>query len=217
MINLTKLGKIKKPKISDFEESRKLFCIPIIPQLNKKDLTNDLKNSIKKFWIQVSLKIEELKKIGKVSFVFIESNTKDDKPGLEMSKKISEEFYQILNEKINKKAKIVAIEDEELFNEFLDWSLCLSIIRRSKKVFNKILEFYKDAKDKRNRAIAKKINQILKHNDCGLLLMTDENRLQIQPMLSSDIQVFLIHPPAYNDIIRSFRELMQKQRNQVKK
>jgi len=212
---LTKLGKIEKPKISDLGGSRKLFCIPLIPQLNQKDLTNDLKNSIKEFWIQVTSKIEDLKRIGKVSFVFVESVTKDGPPGLDMAKQISEEFYNIVKEKVENGAKLVTVENEEIFNEFLDWSLCLSMIRRSQKVFTKVLEFHKDTRDRRNKEIAKKIDETLKKNDCGMLLMTDENRLQIQPILSSDIQVFLIHPPAYNDVMRGFREFLQKQNQTV--
>jgi hypothetical protein len=212
---LTKLGKIEKPKISDIGKSRKLFCIPLIPQLNKKDLTTDLKNSIKEFWIQVASKIEELKRIGKVSFVFVESVTKDGKPGLDMAKQISEEFYKIVKEKVENGTKLVTVENEEIFNEFLDWSLCLSMIRRSQKVFTKVLEFHKDTRDRRNKEIAKKIDETLKKSDCGMLLMTDENRLQIQPILSSDIQVFLIHPPAYNDVMRGFREFLQKQSQSV--
>ncbi len=212
---MAKLGKIKKPKISDFGESRKLFCIPLIPQLNQKDLTNDLKNSIKEFWVQVASKIEDLKRIGKVSFVYVESVTKDGKTGLDMTKQLSEECYRIVKEKIEKGAKLVAVENEEIFNEFLDWSLCLSMIRRSQKVLTKVLEFHKDTRDRRNKEIAKRIDESLKNNDCGMLLMSDENRLQIQPILSSDIQVFLIHPPAYNDIMRGFREFLQKQSQAV--
>ena len=212
---MAKLGKIKKPKISDFGESRKLFCIPLIPQLNQKDLTNDLKNNIKEFWIQIASKIEDLKRIGKVSFVYVESVTKDGKTGLDMTKQLSEECYKIVKEKIEKGAKLVTVENEEIFNEFLDWSLCLSMIRRSQKVLTKVLEFHKDTRDRRNKEIAKRIDESLKNNDCGMLLMSDENRLQIQPILSSDIQVFLIHPPAYNDIMRGFREFLQKQSQAV--
>lgn len=212
---MAKLGKIEKPKISDFGQSRKLFCIPLIPQLNQKNLPNDLKNSIREFWMQVASKIEDLNRIGKVSFVFIESVTKDEKPGLEIVKQISEEFHKIVKEKIENGAKLVTVENEEIFNEFLDWSLCLSMIRRSQKVFTKVLEYHKDTRDRRNKEIAKKIDETLKENDCGILLMTDENRLLIQPILSSDIQVFLIHPPAYNDIMRGFREFLQKQNQTV--
>jgi hypothetical protein len=208
---LAKLGKIEKPKISDFGESRRLFCIPLIPQVNQKDLAENLKKSVKEFWVQVASKIEDLKRIGEVSHVFVESVTKDGEPGLDMTKHLSEECYRIVKEKIEKGAKLVAVENEEIFNEFLEWSLCLSVIRRSQKVLTKVLEFHQDTRDRRNNEIAKKIDESLKKNDCGLLLMSDENRMQIQPILSSDIQVFLIHPPAYNDIMRGFRKFLQKQ------
>ena len=209
------MTKIEKPNISDFGESRRLFCVPFIPQFNQKDLAEGLKNNIKEFWIQVASKIEDLKRIGKVSFVFVESVTKDGEMGLDMTKQLSEECYRIVKEKVENGAKFVTVENEEIFNEFLDWSLCLSVIRRSQKVFTKVLEFHKDTRDRRNKEIAKKINESLKENDCGMLLMTDENRLQIQPILSSDIQVFLIHPPAYNDVMRGFREFLQKQSQTV--
>ncbi|MCW3997006.1 MAG: hypothetical protein NWF10_00355 [Candidatus Bathyarchaeota archaeon] len=208
---MAKLGKIEKPKISDFGESRRLFCIPLIPQVNQKDLAENLKKSVKEFWVQVASKIEDLKRIGEVSHVFVESVTKDGEPGLDMTKHLSEECYGIVKEKIEKGAKLVAVENEEIFNEFLEWSLCLSVIRRSQKVLTKVLEFHQDTRDRRNNEIAKKIDESLKKNDCGLLLMSDENRMQIQTILSSDIQVFLIHPPAYNDIMRGFREFLQKQ------
>jgi C4-dicarboxylate-specific signal transduction histidine kinase len=208
---LAKLGKIEKPKVSDFAESRRLFCLPLIPQINQKDLTDNLKKSIEKFWVQVASKIENLERMGKVSHVFVESVTKEGESGLDMVKQLSEEFHGIVKEKVDKGAELVVVENEEVLNEFLEWSLCLSIIRRSQKVLTKIFELHQDARDRRNKEIANKINQTLKKNDCGLLVMTDENRLQIQPILSSDIQVFLIHPPTFNDIIQDFREFLQKQ------
>lgn len=208
---MAKLGKIEKPKISDFGESRRLFCVPLIPQFNKKDLADDLKKSIEEFWVQVESKIEDLKRIGRVSYVFVETITKDGEAGLDIVKQLAEEIHEIVKEKIKKGAKLVVVENEEILNEYLDWSLCLSVTRRSQRVFTKVLEFHQDAKNRRNKEIAKKIDETLKKNECSLLFMTDENRLQIQPILSSDIQVFLIHPPAFNDIIRGFREFLQKQ------
>jgi hypothetical protein len=128
-----------------------------------------------------------------------------------MVKQLGEECYQIVKKKVDKGAKLVAVENAEILNELMDWSLCLSVVRRSQKVFTKVLEFHQEAGDRRNKEIAKKIDESLKKNNCGLLLMTDENRMQIQPILSSDIQVFLVHPPAYNDIMSGFRELLKKQ------
>ena len=60
-----------------------------------------------------------------------------------MTKQLNEECYRIVKEKVENGAKFVTVENEEIFNEFLDWSLCLSMIRRSQKVFTKVLEFHK--------------------------------------------------------------------------
>ena len=208
---MAKLGKIEKPKISDFGESRRLFCIPLIPQFNQKDLSDKLKKSTEEFWPQVASKLEDLKRMGEVSHVFVEAVTKEGKTGLDMVKQLGEDCYRIVKEKLDKGAKLIAVENEEILNEFMDWSLCLSVIRRSQKVFTKVLEFHQNARNIRNKEIAKKIDETLKKNDCGLLLMTEENRMKIQPILSSDIQVFLIQPPAYNDVMTQFREFLQKQ------
>jgi hypothetical protein len=48
------------------------------------------------------------------------------------------------------------------------------------------------------------INSNLKEDEAGLLIMKDEDRAKLQ--FPSDIEVFLITPPAYDDIIRWFRE-----------
>jgi len=206
-----KLGEIKKPQVREFRDVRKLLCLPLIPQLKKNSLNKDLENSIDQFWEQATYQIENLERTGKVSKIFFESITKDGEPGLEMVKPLSQKSYDIIKERIDKGAKLVIIENEEILNEFLDWSICLSVIGKSQKVLNKVLEFYKDVTVRRNTEIAKRIDGTLKKNESGLLVMTDENRLQIQPHLPSDIQVFLIHPPALNDIMRWFRDYWKKQ------
>jgi hypothetical protein len=206
-----KLGKIEKPLVTDFRDVRKLFCLPLIPQFNEKDLDIDLKNSIELFWAQVISQLADLERTGKVSHIFFESITTDGKSGLELVRQVSQQSYNIVKEKMDKGAELVIIENEEVLNEFLDWSICLSVIRKSKKVFNRVLEFYHEVKDRRNKEIVKKIDDTLKNNDSGLLVMSDENRLQIQPNLPSDIQVFLIHPPALNDIMQWLRDYWKKQ------
>jgi hypothetical protein len=155
----------------------------------------------------------DLEKTGKVSKIFFESLTKDGKTGLDLIKQISNQSFTIVKEKMDKGATIVIIEDEEIFNEFIDWSICLSVIRKSPLVLTKVLEFQKEASQRRNKKIAEKINSGLKSNESGLLIMTDENRLQVQSHLPADIQVFLIHPPALNDFNRSFREYLMKQKS----
>jgi hypothetical protein len=206
-----KLGEIKKPQVTEFRDARKLFCLPLIPKIAKKDLNKDLKNCIDQFWIQVTSQIKDLERTGKVSHIFFESVIKDGEAGLEMVKQVSQQSYDIVKEKIENGAKLVSIEDKDILDEFIDWSICLSVIQRSRKVFTRVLDFYKEITVKRNKEIAHRIDGVLKKNKSGLLIMTEENRLQVQSYLSSDIQVFLIHPPALNDIMRWIRDFWKKQ------
>ena len=210
-----KLGEIEKPKVAVFLDSRKLFCLPLIPSIKMGDGSVDLKNSIDLFWREAGKQIDDLERAGKVSYVFYESVTNDGEAASEMVKQISEQSYVIVKEKLGKGAKLVIIEDEEVLGEFVDWSICLSVVRKSQKVLEKILEFYRDASKRRCEGNAKTIDDTLKNGEAALLVMTEENRMQIQSYLPSDIEVFLIHPPALNDFQRCFRDYWKNKINKT--
>ena len=209
------LGQIKKPKVAVFLEARKLFCLPLIPSIKMEEGSEDLRNSIDLFWREAGKQIVDLERAGKVSYVFYESVTKDGEAGLEMVKQISEQSYGIVKEKLGQGAELVIIEDEEVLDEFVDWSICYSVARKSQKVLNKILEFYNDASKRRFEGNAKTIDDTIKKGEAALLVMTEENRMQIQSYLPSDIEVFLIHPPALNDFQRCFRDYWKNQINKT--
>ena len=210
-----KLGQIEKPKVAVFLDARKLFCLPLIPSIKMEESSEELRNSIDLFWREAGKQIDDLERAGRVSYVFYESVTKDGEAGLEMVKQISEQSYSIVKEKLGQGAKLVIIEDEEVLDEFVDWSICLSVVRKSQKVLEKILEFYRDASKRRCEGNAKTIDDTLKNGEAALLLMTEENRMQIQSYLPSDIEVFLIHPPALNDFQRCLRDYWKNQINKT--
>lgn len=204
-----KLSEITKPKVTDYSEKRKLFCFPLIPDIKGMEIPNNLKKGFEQFWNQAIPQIEELERTAKISYIFYESITQDGKQGLEMIKNINKKSHKLVDEKIKQGAKLVTIENPETFNEFLDWSICLSMIGRSPKVFNKVLENYNNSAKQRLEEIAKKIDKTLASKESALLIMTDENRMQLQSNLPSDIQVFLIHPPAFNDVQKMLRDYSQ--------
>ena len=210
-----KLGQIDKPKVAVFLNVRKLFCLPLIHSLKLEKGLEDLRNSGDLFWREVATQIADLEKAGRVSYVFYESVTTDGDAGLEMVKQISEQSYGIVKEKLGQGAKFVVIEDEEILDEFVDWSICLSVVRKSQKVLNKILEFFGDVSKRRFERNAKIIDDTLKKGEAALLIMTDENRMQLQSYLPSDIEVFLIHPPALNDFHRCFNDYWKNQINKT--
>jgi len=209
------LGQIKKPKVAVFLEARKLFCLPLIPSIKMEEGSEDLRNSIDLFWREAGKQIVDLERAGRVSYVFYDSVTKDGEAGLEVVKQISEQSYTIVKEKLGQGAKLVIIENEEVLGEFVDWSICYSVVRKSQKVLNKILEFYNDASKRRFEGNAKTIDDTIKKGEAALLVMTEENRMQIQSYLPSDIEVFLIHPPALNDFQRCFKYYWKNQINKT--
>lgn len=212
-----KLGKIEKPPLKKFHHVRKLFCLPIIPQLQGENIQEDLKNKVRIFWQQATKQISNLERTGKTSYIFMESITSEDGEDLlDLVKQINEEAYSLVKEKCEQGAKLVVIEDKANLDEYLDWSMCLSVVRRSQKVINQVIEHQGNAVKRRNEHIAKRINDTLKADKAGLLIMTDDNRLQLQPHLPSDIQVFLIHPPALNDVQQWFREYILSQIHQTR-
>ena len=203
-----KLGEIKKPPLTKFHHVRKLFCLPLIPQLQGESIQEDLQKKVRLFWQQATKQISDLERTGKTSYLFIESITSDGEAVMDLVKQINEEVYHIVEEKCAQGAKLVVIEDKESFDEHLDWSMCLSVVRRSQKVVNQIIKFHGKAAQKRYEHIAQRIDDTLEDDQAGLLIMTDDNRLRLQPHLPSDIQVFLIHPPALNDVQRWFRDYL---------
>jgi len=209
---MVKLGEIKKPSVGRFVESRKLFCLPLIPQFPTKESGEpQLDTSIKLFWQQASSQLAELERTGKILYVFYESITADGESGLDAIRQVNEKSYSLVKEKVGQGAKLVALEDEETFNEYLDWTLCLSVARKSSKVIGKIMEFQREAAKRRYKCIAKKISETLKSGEAALLVMAEETRLHVQPLLPSDVQVFLVRPPALNEIERWIRDYLQKQ------
>jgi len=89
-----------------------------------------------------------------------------------------------------------------LLTEFMDWSRCLSVGLQNQKVLTKVYEFYTEASKKRNEHIAKQIDETLKANEIGILLMGEGHQVQFPP----DIQVFYVTPPALDEIKRWLRD-----------
>jgi hypothetical protein len=64
---------------------------------------------------------------------------------------------------------------------------------------------------KRNEHIARKIDETLKDNEIGILLMRENHQVQFPP----DIQVFYVAPPALDEIKRWLRESENKSGQEI--
>lgn len=206
-----KLSKIDKPSAAEYASGRKLYCVPLL--FYGKDSPEDYSNLYVQYWSQVVEQIERLEKTGKIDKIYYESVFLSGQDGLERIKQQNEGGYDLVRLKMDQGASLMALENNQLFSEYLDWGLCLSLVR-SIGVREKIQKFYLEAEKKRDEYIVKRIDETLKESEVGLLIMNDDKRIKVQPVLQADIHVFLVHPPALNDISRWMRDRIAKNRQE---
>lgn len=202
---MAELGSIEKPTISSFAGKRKLYCIPNIYPIPDKDI--EYKSLCEKFWKEAQEQLQKLESLGKASVIFCEMiYEKDD--ALQVLLKIDEVLHNIIKNQVERGTKLVPIEEEEeTFGTYIDWANCLRVVN-TKSVFTKILEFFNDTANKRFRHIAEVVDKNLQDSDAGILIIKDEDRRKIS--FPQDIEIFLVTPPAYDDILRFVRNKYEK-------
>ncbi len=196
-----KLGKVKKPSAKKFKKGRKLFFLPLIFTPVKPE--PDFQELLKKYWEQAQAQINSLEeKLAQVKKVYHEWISAGGEEGIKAIEALDAGSKQIVKVILEKEAEIQPIEDKSLLNEFIDWSRCLSVGLSSQKVFSQVYQSYIEVQKKRNGQIAKRIDETLKSDEIGLLVMREGHQVQFP----SDIQVFYVAPPSLDEIRRWLRE-----------
>ncbi len=195
------LGKIEKPAVGDFKKGRKLYFVPLI--YGGEDMAKDYLEKFSRYWDQVEKQVEELtSKLGPVKRIYHEMVSESGDEGGKVVKELNKYSHKIVQNCLKKKARMEAVEDGDILTEFMDWSRCLIIGLQNPKVVSKVYESYTESSKKRNEYIAKKIDETLKENEIGILLMRENHQVQFP----TDIQVFYVAPPALDEIKRWLRE-----------
>jgi len=195
------LGKIERPEVERFKQGKKLYLVPLV--YSGEEAPDEYKEKCSGYWQQVAEQLTNLaSKIGRVSRVYHESIFQSDEDGMKAMKKLNPSGYQIAKTQCDNGAIFEIVEEEELFEEVVDWQRCLMLGFISDKVASKVSEFYVEAAKKRNEFMAKKISETLKDDEAGLLFIREEHSLQFP----SDMEVFSIFPPALDEIHRWYRD-----------
>jgi hypothetical protein len=199
------LGKIEKPAVDSFEKSRKLFFVPVL--YSGGGMPEEYIKLLDKYWEQVSQQLGDLSsKLGAVKRIFHEMIDASGEQGALAIKELDERSYNIIKSFTDKQARLEALEDSGLLTEYMDWSRCLMIGLQNPGVMSKVYESYIQAGKKRNEEIKKKIDDTLKANEIGILMMRENHQIQFP----TDIQVFYVSPPALDEVKRWAREQESK-------
>jgi len=206
---MVELGQIDKPNVEDFAGKKKLYCVANIYAIE--DTPDDFKELVNRYWDEVVQQIEKIETAGKVKKIFCEIIYEEGDKAFEILATMNERLSQIIKKKLDEGGTIIPLESKEILGPYTDWGNCLRVVF-TREVFNKVLEFYTEFAEKRLQHIMNLIESNLSAAEAGLLIMKDEDRVKLQ--FPKDIEVFLVVPPTYNDIIRWFRgRMIQKSSN----
>ncbi len=202
---MAELGQIQRPSVEEFSGKRKLYCVADIYPIEQ--APDDYRELVNKYWDEVVGQLEKIETAGKATKIFCELVSEGGEEALGTLKRMNERVHQIVKKKTDEGSLFVPLEDKEILGPYTDWGNCLRVIF-TKEVFTKVFEFYTEFSEKRFRHILKVIDENLSESEAGLLIMRDEDRARLQ--FPVDIEVFLITPPTYDDIIRWMRERFSK-------
>lgn len=202
---MVELGHIDRPEAEIFAGKRKLYCVANIYPIE--EASDDYKELINKYWDEVIKQIEKIEVAGKIKKIFCEIIYLQGDEALNILAKLNERIPQIIKKKLEEGATLFPLESKEILGPYTDWGNCLRVVY-TQEVFTKVIEFYMEFSNKRLQQILDIIDSNLSEAEAGLLIMKDEDRVKLQ--FPRDIEVFLVTPPSYGNIIRWFRENLYK-------
>lgn len=200
---MSELGKLEKPSADSFTGKKKLYCVPNV--ILFKDLPDEYTALSNKYWSDVLKQLDKLETAWEIQKIFCENIYIGGEEALNVLQKTNERAFELIKQKIEKGASLIPIENKELLGAFIDWRNCLGVVR-TPEIFRKVYDFYTEALNKRLEHVHNTILSNIQEGEASLLVMEDEMRAKLQ--FPVDIEVFLVRPPSYDDIIRWLRDNM---------
>jgi len=195
------LGKIHKPPVESFKKGRKLIFVPLL--FESPEPSEGHTEKFNRYWEQATRQVEELvAKLGAVAKIYHELVAESGESGVKAIEELNKKSHKIVSDFLAKKAELEALEDADILTEFMDWNRCLLMGLQNPKVISKVYDAYLETGKKRNEKIAKKIDETLKPDEIGILLMRENHQVQFPP----DIQIIYVAPPALDEIKRWLRD-----------
>jgi len=198
---MPELGKIQRLSVDDFKGKRRLFCIPnlFVPQEEDEKLVN----LVEKYWNEALSHVEKLEKLGYVTKIFVETIFIEGQNAVDVIRETNPYLYPLIEKKLSQGAVVIGIEDPEIFGEFIDWGNCLRVVKTA-SVMQKIFEYFNNANQRRIGYIKDKIISSLQEGESAILILTDNERVKLD--LPQDVEVFLVVPSTYDDILKYLRD-----------
>ena len=199
------LGKMEKPEAESFKLGRKLIYVPLI-FLPPEDEDEKLISLVQQYWAEAAEQVNKLASglagIKKVYHELVPAG----EHGLQTMSEMHSGSHDLVKSFLDAGAVLEETEDAEILGEYMDWGRCLSIQLQSPRVFTEVYEKYTAAQQKRIETIGKKIDESLKNDELGLVILREGHHVQFP----TDVQVFYVAPPGLDALTRYVRERFEK-------
>ena len=191
------LGQIERPDAERFSGKRKLFLVPLVYE--PPEDAKEGQEVLTRYWEQVQSQVASLEsKLGVVRRLYHEALTVGGPEGLERVQTLGQHNAGLVREKWEAGAELEATEDEETFLETVDLQRILSLPLSSRKVAQRLQEWFSEGVRSRYEHIARRIDQTLKENEVGLLIISERHQVQFP----AGVEVFYVSPPALDEFNR---------------
>jgi len=198
------LGKIEKPSVESFRGGRKVYVIPLV--FAGAETPGEFREKCNRYWRQVAEQVAgQESRAGKIARIYHESIAISGEDGLKVMERWNQQSYLIVKEKVDKGAVLEATELADLSDECMDWERCLMLGFFSRKVADIIAEHYRVSAKERWEYISRRIGESLQTGEVALLLIREGHAVQFP----ADIDVFMVAPPALDEIHRWLRDRRQ--------
>ncbi len=198
---MAELGRIEKPSVERYSGARKLYCVPGVHSFE--GAPADYQALYSRYWDEASAQIDRVESAGKVTKILCETVFAEGEEALELLTGMNERLAGLVRKKIADGGRLIPLEDREIFTQLMDWTNCLRAVK-SKEVFDRILTFAREADQKRMEHLRSTIEGRLEPGEAALLVLRDEDRMRLS--LPGEIEIFLVTPPSYDDILKWLRE-----------
>ena len=199
------LGRVEKPEVSSFKQNRKILQVPLV--YSSKEAPPDYAELFQKYWQQAEEMVSKLEaKLGKANVIMHESVTAGGEEGYRIIHELNTKSHAICEARGKGGCRLEVFEDRALLAEVMDWERCLLVGFLSENVAHKVYDFYNEASKLRNQHISKAIGDLVKDGDIALLFIREHHAVQFP----TDIDVFMVAPPALDEIHRWARDRQMK-------
>ena len=195
------LGRVERPPADRFQGMRRLLLVPLMlappPDLIEEEA--EPQAIYDRYWDQVRTQVDALASaLGGLHRIYHESMMEGGEAGMAYLEMADPNAYALAQVRFQAGATLEATESFALISETLDLQRCLMLPLTNEGVATRLQQWLAESTHGRYEHIAGRIDQTLRPDETGLLLIGERHQVQFP----ADIEVFYVAPPALDEYRR---------------